>query len=199
MHFSGSLWADGKNAFHDPAETEKSGQLSAVGRHWAAGLIKHAAALTALLSPTVNCYRRLHGPFAPDRSDCGWENRTAMLRFVTPSPQTTYIENRLPSSAANPYVVLAATVAAGIDGLVNRLELPPADSQDRRAERLPSSLSEALSALQSDRVMCEALGEEFIRWFLSLKRDVEIAKVNQAEEAGRDELEIERELYFTFL
>jgi len=48
-------------------------------------------------------------------------------------------------------------------------------------------------------VMCDALGEEFIRWFLSLKRDVEIAKVNRAEEAGRDELEIERELYFTFL
>ena len=163
--------------------------------------MKHAGAFMALVCPTVNCCRYLHMPThnVPRHADCDWENRTAMLRFVTPSPQTTYIENRQPSSAANPYVVLAATVAAGIDGLVNRLQLPPADSQHRRGERLPSSLTEALSALQSDRVMCDALGEEFIRWFLSLKRDVEIAKVNRAKEAGRDELEIERELYFTFL
>jgi len=198
MHFGGSLWADGKNVFHDP---ETDHVLSAVGQHWAGGLMKHAGALMALVCPTVNCYRYVHVPTRhfPRHVDCGWENRNAMLRFVTSSPQTTYIENRLPSSAANPYVVLAATVAAGIDGLVNRLQLPPADSQDRRAERLPSSLSEALSALQSDRVMCDALGEEFIRWFLSLKRDVEIAKVNQAKQAGQDELEIERELYFSFL
>ena len=193
MHFSGSLWADGKNAFHDP-ETHR---LSAIGRHWAAGLVKHAAALTALVCPTVNCYRRLHTAFAPDRADCGFENRNAMLRIVTTSPRTTYVENRLPSSAANPYVVLAATVAAGIDGLVNRLELP-SDSEDR-GEVLPSSLSEALSALESDKMLCEALGEEFIRWFMSLKREVEITKVNKAKEARQDELDVERELYFTFL
>lgn len=190
MHFSGSLWAAGKNAFHDP----ETGRLSAVGRHWAAGLIKHAAALTALLSPTVNCYGRLHKPFAPDRADCGWENRYAMLRIVTVSPQMTYVENRLPSSAANPYVVLAATVAAGIDGLTNRLELA-----EDHGETLPSSLSEALAALESDKVLCEALGEDFVRWFLTVKREVEITKVNEAKAAGRDEMDIERELYFTFL
>ena len=165
MHFGQSLWTDGKNAFHDDAaaaEEEDRRQLSAVGRHWAAGLVKHAGALAALVSPTVNCYRRLHRPWAPDRADCGWQNRNAMLRLVTSSAQTTYVENRLPSSAANPYVVLAATVAAGVDGLVNRLELPPADAQDR-GERLPSSLSEALSALESDRTICDALGDEFIR------------------------------------
>lgn len=194
MHFSGSLWADGKNAFHDP-ETDR--RLSAIGGHWAAGLVKHAAALTALVSPTVNCYRRLHTAFAPDRADCGWENRNAMLRIVTTSPRTTYVENRLPSSAANPYLVLAATVAAGIDGLVNRLELP-SDAEDR-GEVLPSSLSEALSSLESDKVLFEALGEELIRWFVSLKREVEITKLNKAKEAGQDELDAERELYFTFL
>jgi len=193
MQFSGSLWADGKNAFHDP-ETHR---LSAIGRHWVAGLLKHGAALTALVAPTVNCYRALHGPLAPDRADCGWENRNAMLRIVTTSPRTTYIENRLPTSAANPYIVLAATVAAGIDGLVNRLELP-SDSADR-GEVLPSSLSEALSALESDNVLCEAFGEEFIRWFVSLKRELEITAVNKAKEAGQYDMDIERELYFTCL
>jgi len=193
MHFSGSLWAGGKNVFYD-LETN---QLSEVGRHWAAGLMKHAASLCALVSPTVNCYRRLHLPFTPDRNNCGFENRNAMLRIVAASPRTTYIENRLPSSAANPYVVLAATVAAGIDGLVNRLE-PPRDAEDH-GETLPSSLSEALSALEADKVLCDALGEEFVRWFLSLKREVEIVNVNKAKEEGRNEIEVERELYFTFL
>jgi len=117
-----------------------------------------------------------------------------MLRIVTASPRTTYIENRLPSSAANPYVVMAATVAAGIDGLVNRLELP-----NESKEALPSSLEEALVSLETDKVMLEAFGEEFIRWFLSVKREVEIAKVNKAKEDGRDEIEVERELYFKFL
>ena len=190
MHFSGSLWIREKNAFHDP-ETQG---LSAIGRHWAAGLMKHAAALTALLSATVNCYRRLHTPFAPDIVDCSLENRTSMLRIVTSSPSTTYVENRIPSSAANPYVVMAATLAAGIDGLVNRLELP-----DETKEKLPFSLEEALSALEADDVLCDALNEEFIRWFLALKRDVEIAKVSKAKEEGRDEIEVERELYFKLL
>ena len=117
-----------------------------------------------------------------------------MLRIVAVSPRTTYIENRLPSSAANPYVVMAATVAAGIDGLVNRLERP-----NETEEALPSSLEEALAALETDKVMLEALGEEFIRWFVSEKREVEIAKVNKAKDNGRDEIEVERELYFKFL
>ena len=190
MHFSGALWTGDKNAFYDP---ETNG-LSAVGRHWAAGLVKHATALTALLSPTVNCYRRLHTPFAPDVADCSPENRGSMLRIVASSPYTTYIENRLPSMAANPYIVMAATVAAGIDGLVNRLELPSGNE-----EKLPSSLEEALFALEADKVLTDALGEEFIRWFLTLKREVEIAKVNKAKEDGRDEIEAERELYFLLL
>jgi len=190
MHFSGGLWAGEKNVFYDP---ETKG-LSAVGRHWAAGLIKHAAALTALLCPTVNCYRRLHLTFTPDVADCCLQNRNSMLRIVTADPRTTYIENRLPSSAANPYIVMAATVAAGIDGLVNRLQLPSGE-----AKRLPSSLAEALAALEADKMLSDALGEEFIRWFLRLKREVEIAKVNKAKDEGRDEIEVERELYFYLL
>ena len=190
MHFAGSLWIGDNNAFYDP----QSRGLSVIGRHWAAGLIKHAAALTALLCPTVNCYRRLHTPFAPDYADCGLENRNSMLRVVTTSARNTYIENRLPSSAANPYVVMAATVAAGIDGLVNRLELP-VDTK----EKLASTLPEALGALEADQVLCEALGEEFLRWFLTVKREVEIARVDKAKKDGRDEMDVERELYFKFI
>ena len=180
MHFSGSLWTGDQNAFHDP----QTDGLSVIGRHWVAGLIRQGAALTALISPTVNCYRLVH---TPDRGHCG------LLRTVAASPCTTYVENRLPSSAANPYIVLAATVAAGIDGIVNRLELPD------ETETLPSSLSEALSALEADTVLCGALGGEFITWFLTVKRQVEIAKVDRAKKEGRDVLQVERQLYFKFL
>jgi len=190
MHLNESLWSGEKNAFYDP---EIHG-LSAIGRHWAAGLIKHAAALSALLVPTVNCYRRCYSRVEPIRAECGLENRGSMLRVVASSPRTTHIQNRLPSSAANPYVVMAATVAAGIDGLVNCLELPI-----ETEETMPSSLSEALTALEADKVLSDALGEEFIRWFLKLKREVEIAKVSKAKEDGRDEMEVERELYFKLL
>ena len=190
MHSNGSLWIGDKNAFYDP---ETRG-LSAIFRHWAAGLIKHAGALTALLCPTVNCYRGLHTEFAPSYADWGLENRNSMLRVVMTSPRTTYIENRLPTCAANPYVVMAATVAAGIDGLVNRLEVP-VDTK----EKLVSTLPEALEALEADQVMCEALGEEFIRWFLAVKREAEIHKVIKAKKDGQDEIEVERELYFKFI
>jgi len=100
-HFSGALWsASGdRNAFHHPptASTASPNGLSAVGRHWAGGLVRHARALTALLCPTVNCYRRLHRRHTPDVADCALENRGSMLRIVAAaaSPNTTYIENRL--------------------------------------------------------------------------------------------------------
>jgi len=194
MHFNGSLWTGDKNAFHDPADSQR---LSADGRHWTAGLVKHAAALTALLSPTVNCYRRVHQLLTPDRANCGSDNRNASFRIVASSPRTTYVENRLPSSAANPYVVLAATVAAGVDGLLNHLE-QSSESKDH-GDKLPSSLPEALSALEADKVLCDALGRQFIRWFSTVKSDVEIAKVNRAKEEGLDDLQVERELYFKFL
>ena len=195
LHFNHSLWIGERNAFHDPVKVH--GSLSTVGRHWIAGLLKHGVALSALCRPTVNCYRGFGEWLSPGKTDCGHENRNTMLRVVTTSPRTTYIENRLPSGAANPYVILAATVAAGIDGLVNRLE-PPSDAEDH-GEPLPSSLSEALLALEEDKVLCDALGEEFIRWFSSVKREVEIAKVNKAKEEEGDEMEVERELYFTYL
>ena len=194
MHFNLSLWTTaGQNAFYDP---DAACRLSVVGRHWAAGLVRHASALTALLSPTVNCYRRLHQSFVPDRADCRLDDRSAMVRVVTSGPRSTYVENRLPSAAANPYLVLAATAAAGIDGLVNRLELPP---EDRDGDKLPSSLSEALTALEADTVLCDALGQQLVRWFLLVKRQLEIDTVSRAKAEGREEMQAERELYFQFL
>ena len=111
LHYNHSLWTlDGKTALFDPSASD---QLSDIARYWIGGLIKHSAALTALCSPTVNCYRRLHGPRLPDKANWGLEDRNASFRVKNYSEQGTYFENRIPGGSCNPYLVLAATVAAG--------------------------------------------------------------------------------------
>ena len=101
-------------------------------------------------------------------------------------------------------------MAAGIDGIVNKLECPPGMTANRRteqdknpslntAEDLPCSLSESLEALENDTVLCKALGKDFIRWFTNMKRANEIDKVSKASDLGQTELEVEREMYFKFL
>ncbi|PAA66061.1 hypothetical protein BOX15_Mlig014349g1 [Macrostomum lignano] len=177
LHFNHSLWSADRraNAFFDAAQERK---MSAVMRHWLAGLIHHSAAIAALTSPTVNCYRRLHLPFTPDFADWAVQSRNATFRVKLGSdanPGGSYIENRMPSSAANAYIVTAATLAAGLDGLERQLTLPPEGSRD--AGRLPSSMEEALAALEADTVMQQALGPQLIEFYVTLKRQFDLGLV----------------------
>ena len=87
--------------------------------------MKHAGALTALCSPTVNCYRRLHSPWAADKEDWGLDDRFTSFRVKNYSKEATYVENRIPSGSCNPYVVLAATVAAGCSFVRSFVLFPP--------------------------------------------------------------------------
>ena len=98
--------------------------------------------LTALYCPSVNCYRRLNRCVAPGSGTWGYDDRTATMRVKASSPSATYMENRLPSSVANPYLVMAGTIAAGIDGINRKLKCPPPRDQD--AAKLPLNLEEAL-------------------------------------------------------
>ena len=205
-HFSHSLWSSpssrqsgsddgaGVNVFYDP--DDELG-LSTLARHWLAGLLRHAPALTALCSPTVNCYRRLHAKGAPSSANWNIDDRMAMIRAKTGDQTVTYFENRISSGSSNPYLVMAATVAAGLDGVLNKLECPAPKSASSTSAKLPESLSEALQALENDDVMRDALGEEFVRWFAQTKRYSEIEKIRKiVEETGRTEIDIEKELFF---
>lgn len=172
-----------------------------MARHWIAGLLKHLKALTAICCPTVNCYRRLHIIPTPNRVDWGYDDRLATVRVKADGgPSGTYIENRLPASAANPYLVLAATVAAGVDGLVNRLECPPARRVDNakgdggNESVLPNTLPEALAALEEDSVVVEALGKEFVTWFVRVKRELE---VDRLQDTAKNAIEAEQNMYLT--
>ena len=209
MHFNMSIWSisEKKNLFYDAT---KADGISDAMRYWIAGLLKHSGALTALCSPTVNCYRRLNHPWAPGRADWGIDDRMSGVRVKNGGPEATYLENRIPGGSANPYLILAATVAAGMDGIVKRLECPPtrtdsaagddgtgtaADGVDQHQQHhLPATLSEALVALERDEVMADALGAEFVSWFVKVKREVEIAKLE-----GVDDVDLEQQMYFTFL
>ena len=196
LHFNHSVYnSAGHNVFYDATADDN---LADIARYWLAGLIAHAGALTAICSPTVNCYRRLHQPWAPDYADWGIEDRFAAFRVKNKTEKRTYIENRIPGGSANPYLVLAATVAAGMDGVMRKLDCPDQRVNKPNAVRLPDSLAQALKELQEDHVMVEALGEPFVRWFVRVKTEIELEKLKDVDIKGQN-VEKEQELYMDML
>lgn len=183
MHYSLADAASDENAFADEADPRGLG-LSKLAYQFIAGVLDHAPALCAVTSPTVNCYKRLQmGPaLVGSRSGYTWtpafitygdNNRTQMLRV----PEPGHIEDRSVSSACNPYLAIAAYVAAGLDGIRRGLDpgepnlgnLYTADVETmlaRGVKALPQSLADAVRHLEADDVVREGLGpiaEEFIR------------------------------------
>ena len=182
-HFHHALYrmADGANAFDDPQQPHG---LSSIAQQFIAGELAHAPALTALYAPTVNCGKRYRlYSFAPTNATWGLENRTVGVRIKGIRGENTHVENRMPAGASNPYLVMAGTLAAGMDGIRRGLELPPpiegmAYGMENVTD-LPTSLEAALAALEADAVLREALGAEFVKLFLAVKRH-EIGKARAA-------------------
>jgi len=207
-HFHHALYrlSDGGNAFDDPNGPDG---LSVVARQFIAGQLAHTPALTALYAPTVNCAKRYKlYSFAPTNATWGLENRTVGIRIKGIRGRNTHVENRIPCAASNPYLVLAGTVAAGLDGIRKGLE-PPAPVAGiaygmSGVTDLPATLAEALNALEADEVLRAALGEEFVKLFVAVKR-YEIGKARAAiadfdTPAFRDTVdEWERDELFEFL
>lgn len=194
-HFNQSLQADGSgNAFK-----YENGQLNDTARHWLGGLLRHAPALTAFHAPTHNCYRRLHNPWAPSHGNWGLEDRDEMIRLKQEHDGGCYFENRLGCGASNPYLVLAATVAAGMDGLINKIEPPPPGTTEGCLE-LPKSLDSAITALEADTYMASAMGKGLIRWFQVVKAE-EFKAIHDpaAKNNPLQQIEKERSMYLRFL
>jgi glutamine synthetase len=174
-HLHVSLNRDERNAFDAPAEADG---VSAELRAFSAGVLAHAAGLMALLNPTVNAYRRLQpDSLAPTHANWAWDNRTTFIRIPPERGAGTRVEIRAADGAANPYLAIAAVLAAGTHGLRERLRPPlPVDGDAYRASQelvgpaLPVSLDAALDALESDGVLCRALGPEIVETFLAVKR-----------------------------
>lgn len=210
--FSGKPWGDeggsgfhlhmslvnaaGDNLMHDGSE------LSALARHMIAGIVHHAAALTAVCNPTINAFKRL-GPdtLAPYRANWGFDNRSAMLRVPPERGEGTRLEMRLGDGAANAYIMTAALLAAGLDGIRRELECPqPAvgySYEDESQAILPMNLGAALDALRADEELIALLGGPLVDVFEVMKRD-EIARYATAvdDPNTRDVTEWEVREYF---
>jgi len=180
-HVHVSVWSeDGKtNRFGD-----ENGELGLSGEayHFIGGLLEHGEALAAITNPSVNSYKRLSAPptlsgatWSPSSITFGGNNRTHMIRI----PDDGRIELRLPDNTANPYLLMAAILAAGMDGVER--EIDPGRRLDidmyteghtvENAKRLPMNLLDALRRYEEDEVLRDALGTEFSKAFLKLKHD----------------------------
>jgi glutamine synthetase len=160
----------GKNAYLSDTEL-----LSPLGKNYVAGLLAHAEAMSAFATPTITGYER-YAPysFAPDRICWAADNRGALIRIQGgPGDTGTHIENRMGEPAANPYLYLAADLAAGLDGLASELQPPAPVSADPYAidaTRLPESLGDALKALDASDLYRARFGDGFIDYYLMMKQ-----------------------------
>jgi len=157
--------------------TGEENVLNKVAGSFIAGLIEHAAALTAIANPLVNSYKRLaFSELAP--AIAGWSNssRNTMIRVPNQREALAPIILRSPDAAANPYLVIAVALASGLDGIARRLELPPAlddfparEKKSEKERRLPRNLGESLCALSRDELVCGVLGEQITGLFRKVK------------------------------
>ncbi len=179
LHLHQALFKDNVNAFQDPKHPDG---ISQTGLRYIAGLIEHAKAFTAVTNPLVNSYKRLVPGFeAPVYIAWSMGNRSPMIRVPQARAEATRIELRSPDPACNPYLALAVTIKAGLDGIRHQLDAPAPVSRniyrmhehERREygiENLPEDLAEALNYFERDTVMREALGEHIFSRFLEAKR-----------------------------
>ncbi|MGE0498163.1 MAG: glutamine synthetase family protein [Ramlibacter sp.] len=170
--------------------------LSALGEHYLAGLLAHARGMAVFCTPTVNGFGRFRpNALAPQSVLWGRDNRGAMLRVVGECGDAgTRIENRIGEPAANPYLYLASQIHAGLDGIARQLTAPQATDTPYADShtRLPTSLGEALQALQDDRVMVDAFGADFIHYFNRIKQS-ELTRHEMAD----DKDDFQRREYFS--
>ncbi|MFJ4250085.1 MULTISPECIES: glutamine synthetase family protein [Pseudomonas] len=170
MHIHQSIVASdsGKNVFSD-----ENGQPTAMFRHFIGGQQAGMAEFTALFAPNVNSYQRLCHPYASPNNAC-WshDNRAAGLRIPASSPVARRVENRLPGADANPYLAIAASLAAGLHGIEHELEPTAAIQGEFEVPdnlSLPCTLHAALERLKRSQLARELFGQEFIEGYIASK------------------------------
>lgn len=178
MHCNLSLFKNGENVFYD-----QNGdlQLSDDARHFIAGILKHASSFTAVTNPTVNSYKRLvPGYEAPCYVAWSAQNRSPLIRIPASRGVSTRVEVRSVDPAANAYLAMAVLLAAGLDGIKNKLAVPPAvdrniyvmtpeERENAGIIDLPATLAQALKELKSNEIICGALGEHLLEHFIEAK------------------------------
>ena len=195
-HVHLSLWDDdGRSSLYDPAAP---GGLSALGRHFIAGVTEHLPALVALTTPNYNSFRRLvPSAWASATTGWGFDNKEVALRVCSPfykrEEQSYNLEFKPSDASANPYLALGALIAAGLDGIERELEPGEPCAQDparmtaeelsrSRVRPLPTSMAAALDELEKDDVLLGGLGDLLARCYLGIRRSEEAAFSAEDEE-----------------
>jgi glutamine synthetase len=188
MHTHQSLWKDGKPLF---AGDGYAG-LSQLAMHYIGGLLRHARALSAIIAPTTNSYKRLTPGFeAPVNLAYSRRNRSAAVRIpmYSPSPKAKRVEFRPPDPSCNPYLAFAAMTMAGLDGVLNKIDPGEALDKDiydltpeelKNVPSMPASLEEALDCLEQDHAFLlkgDVFTEELLETYINYKRTAEAAAV----------------------
>lgn len=183
MHIHVSLWKNSRNAFYDPSDKYL---LSQEARYFIGGLIEHGRALSALVSPTVNSYKRLvPGYEAPVYLVWARANRSAAIRIpgYATREASVRVEYRPPDPSANPYLAVAAVVLAGLDGIKKKIdpgdpveenvyEMPASKRRELRIKELPRTLDEALDELECDNEWLKPVfTSDLLEVYIELKRD----------------------------
>ena len=163
-HVHMSLWRDGENAF--AGETD-------VFKHFLAGWIKYGREIALFLAPAINSYKRyVSNSWAPTSLAWGHDNRSCGFRVVGHGGSQR-VETRIPGGDVNPYLAFAALIAAGLRGIEEELELPPAhvgSAYDADVAKFPSSLREAVAALEGSAMAREAFGDQTVDHYLNYGR-----------------------------
>ncbi|KAI4900594.1 hypothetical protein NFI96_017271, partial [Prochilodus magdalenae] len=170
---SHSLWdANGrKSLFHSG-----TAELSDIGKKWLSGLLHHSPALSCLMAPGIGCRNQLtkgKDSKRPFYATCGCNDNSCAFNVKVHGGRDPHIDNRLGSAMANPYIVLAATIAAGLDGVRRNLTLDQTLSKAPAQQKqfpVPVKLEDALETLAEDSVIRGALGEPFVQYFIAMKR-----------------------------
>jgi glutamine synthetase len=165
LHVHVSLTSDRGNAFDDPASPDG---LSGLAKHFLAGVLAHAPALAAFGSPTINSYKRLvPGTLVPTTANWGYDDRNTYARVPPDRGKATRLELRAADAAANAYLVVAANLFAGLDGIRRKLDPPSAGTNS--GPPLPMRLEDSVRALRDDAVLAEAMGCQLVDAFCALK------------------------------
>ena len=179
MHLNQSLFSNGQNVFYDP---EGEMGLSDIALYYIGGLMKHASAITAITNPLVNSYKRLvSGYEAPVYIAWSGQNRSPLIRIPSHRGVGTRVELRSPDPSCNPYLALAVTLKAGLEGIKNKIfppepvncniyDMTEQERLDGHIPRLPSNLANAIRALMEDKVIQEALGQHIYSRYVEAKK-----------------------------
>lgn len=178
LHQSLSHGGDSANLFYGDGD----GGMSEVMRQYVAGLVTNMAGLAAVFCPTINSYKRtVPGAWAPVNATWGVDNRTTAVRAIPGRKKSTRVELRVTGADINPYLAMAASLAAGLDGIEHKLELgpPTVNAYSGDAPALPRTLAEATRLFRESRVAREWLGEEFVEHYAST-REWEVRQYEKA-------------------